>query len=308
MKKILKLQRFGNESGSILVIVAATMLALLGFTALAIDGGRIYSEKSKLQKAVDSAVLAGAQGLLTSESSAKEIANDIFFEEYGYDSTLVFNLTVEPGQSIKGEAVNIPVSMTFAKAIGTDVAHINASAKAIIAPLKSATGVSPIAVEQSEIPNGTQLNCSNPGNNHGNCGYIRLGENSGANDLAAAIINGGSYVVDEPVGTEPGGMSGPVKDAFQTLINNDLNKPHCQSAATADNSCDRVITVVVIDTWDGCTGQCERNVVGLAAYWIKEIQGNKIIGEFITMVSPGEIGSGSGGIGDYNLFGVKLDE
>ncbi|PAE44384.1 pilus assembly protein TadG-related protein [Bacillus sp. 7884-1] len=309
MKKILKLLRLHDENGAVMVIVAAAMLGLIGFTALAVDGGRIYSEKSKLQKAVDSAVLAGAQGLLTNESSAREIASDIFYEEYGYDDSIVFNLTVEQGKSIKGEAVSIPVSMTFAKAIGTDVAHINASAKAIIAPLKSANGVAPIAIEQSQIPNATQLNCNNPGNNHGNCGYIRLGDDSGASDLADSIINGGSYLVDEPVDTEPGGMSGPVKDAIQTLIDNDADKLLCQSAATADNSCDRVITVVVIDTWEGCTGQCERNVVGLASYWIKEIKGNAIIGEFIKMVSPGEIGSGSGiGIGEYNLFGVKLDE
>jgi hypothetical protein len=307
MKRLLRL--LNNENGGIIVIVAFAMVGLIGFTALAVDGGSIYSEKSKLQKAVDSAVLAGAQGLLTSGSTtAEDIAEEMFFEKYGYNSGLTFDLTIEPGQYIKGEAKNIPVSMTFAKAVGTDVAFINASAKAIIAPLKSANGVTPIAIEQSAIPGATQLNCNNPGNNHGNCGYVRLSDSTGANDLANAILNGGSYEEGDTVDTEPGAMSGPVKDAFQTLINNDISKTHCQSAGTADNSCDRVITVVVIDTWEGCTGQCEREVVGLAAYWIKEIQGNKIIGEFITMISPGEIGNPGSGIGEFNLYGVKLSE
>jgi hypothetical protein len=104
-------------------------------------------------------------------------------------------------------------------------------------------------------------------------------------------------------------MAKPVKDSFQSLIDADSTKPYCQSAATADNSCKRVITIVVIDNWNGCNGQCTRNVVGLAAYWIEKIQGSQIIGQFIKMVSPGDIGDGSGtSIGDWNLYGVKLIE
>ncbi|TDL73868.1 hypothetical protein E2R56_13375 [Rhodococcus qingshengii] len=314
MKRILKFIRLRDESGAIMVIVAVAMLGLIGFTALAVDGGRIYSEKSKLQKAVDSAVLAGAQGLLTSDSSAaRDIAEDMFFEKYGYDSGLIFDLTIEPGQYIKGEAKTIPISMTFAKAIGTDVAYINASAKAIVGPLTKASGIAPIVIEKDNIPDGTILNCgsTNPGDLNGNCGYLNFPDGN----LRDALLNGGTYEVGQTVITDPGGSVGQVSQAIMGvdgLIALDASKSHCQSHETADNTCARVVTVVVIDDWvdiDGkkVTGSSELRVSGFAAYWIEKYEDKKLYGRFIEMIAPGTIGSGPG-TGNNTLYGVKLAE
>lgn len=320
MKKILRLLRLGNESGAVLVIVAAAMLGLLGFTALAVDGGMIYSEKSKLQKAVDSAVLAGAQGLRdsSSESTAKAIANDIFYEKYGYDRGLVFKLTVEPGKSIKGEAIDIPVAMTFAKAIGTDIALINASAKAIVGPLTKASGISPFVITKDDIPHATILNCgsTNPGDLSGNCGYLK----SDDGNLRDAILNGATYDSSGTAWTDPGGSVGQVSQAINEIIAMDTKKdadgnfikPQCQDASTADNSCARVITFVVIENWvdvDGkpVTGHSELDIYSFASFFIEKYEDKKLYGKFIKMVAPGEIGSGTGA-GEFSLFGVKLDE
>ncbi|MGG3468013.1 TadE/TadG family type IV pilus assembly protein [Neobacillus pocheonensis] len=305
MKRILlKLLNLREESGAALVIVAISMVALLGFTALVIDGGRLYAEKSKLQKAMDSTVLAGAQGLRTSEAQAISIAKDIS-KNNGFEVS-ESDLTIT-SESIKAtKQVNVP--MTFAKAIGMNNATVSATAKAIIAPLKKAGGIAPLAIEQDEVPNAIILNCgkSNPGTHHGNCGYLDFG--NGGDGLANAFINGATYDVGSKiVETEPGGKQGKVDEAINTLINNDAAKSQCQSASTADNSCDRVITIVVIDSWDGANGKSNLNVVGLAAYWIEKYEDKKLYGKFIKMVSPGEIGS-STSIGDYNLYGVKLVE
>ncbi|WP_066387110.1 TadE/TadG family type IV pilus assembly protein [Neobacillus mesonae] len=306
MKILLKLLNLRDESGATLVIVALSMVALMGFATLTIDGGRLYSEKSKLQKAMDATVLAGAQGLRTSEARAREIAEEVS-EENGFKVSTT-DVTFPTGDSIKAaKEVNVP--MTFARVIGINYATVGATATAKVAPLKKASGVAPIVVEEKVIPGVTSLNCTNPGNKHGNCGFIRLGDNKGNSDLANAILNGGTYQSGQPVDTEPGGMGETIKNAFQTLINNDKGKIQCQKAETADNSCDRVITVVVIKNWEGCKGQCERDVIYLASYWIKEIKGDEIIGEFIKRVGSGEIESGTGtGIGEYALYGVKLIE
>lgn len=304
MKKLLNLINLRDESGAVAVIVAISMVALLGFTALVIDGGRLYSEKSKLQKAMDATVLAGAQGLRTSESRAISIAKDIS-KDNGYgvaESELTFT-----SDSIKATK-QVSVPMTFAKVIGINNVTVSATAKAIIAPLKKAKGIAPLAVEQKEVPNGVVLNCgnSNPGNHHGNCGYLDFG--SGADGLANAFINGATFDIGTKiVETEPGGKQGKVEEAINTLINNDAGKAHCQSASTADNSCDRVITIVVIDSWDGANGKSNLNVVGFAAYWLEKYEDKKLYGTFIKMVSPGEIGGGTG-IGEHNLYGVKLVE
>ena len=49
-----------RESGQVIVIIALAIIALVGFTALAIDGSLIYSEKRTNQSIADSAALAGA--------------------------------------------------------------------------------------------------------------------------------------------------------------------------------------------------------------------------------------------------------
>jgi hypothetical protein len=49
-----------KESGQILIIVAVAMVALLGFAALALDGGMYYSDRRYDQNAADESALAGA--------------------------------------------------------------------------------------------------------------------------------------------------------------------------------------------------------------------------------------------------------
>lgn len=53
-------QRDNFERGQILVLLALVLLGLLGFTALAIDGGMIYADRRYMQSAADAASLAGA--------------------------------------------------------------------------------------------------------------------------------------------------------------------------------------------------------------------------------------------------------
>lgn len=49
-----------SEKGQILVLLALVLLGLLGFTALAIDGGMIYADRRYMQSAADATSLAGA--------------------------------------------------------------------------------------------------------------------------------------------------------------------------------------------------------------------------------------------------------
>lgn len=48
------------EKGQILIILALAMVAIIGITALAVDGGMVYSERRTDQSTADSAALAGA--------------------------------------------------------------------------------------------------------------------------------------------------------------------------------------------------------------------------------------------------------
>src|SRR3989454_12536765 len=50
-----------NETGSVIVIVALTLVVLLGFLALGIDLGMLYTARTDAQRAADAAALAGAR-------------------------------------------------------------------------------------------------------------------------------------------------------------------------------------------------------------------------------------------------------
>lgn len=66
MERISKM--FRNEEGQILVFVAIAMVAIMGFSALAIDVGMVSIQKSNLQNAADAAALAGAQDIGTGKN------------------------------------------------------------------------------------------------------------------------------------------------------------------------------------------------------------------------------------------------
>ncbi|SEM94173.1 Flp pilus assembly protein TadG [Mesobacillus persicus] len=308
MKVLIKrLLNFKDESGAAIVIVAISLVAMIGFAAITIDGGRLYLEKSKLQNAMDAAVLAGASQLLlsdpvTSESQATTIAKAIS-EKNGYTPD---NINPEH-QNFITATTEIEVPLTFARVLGINSAQVPASAKAIVGPLVSAGGIAPIAVAKSEIPHGTTLNCGNSKHSTGNCGFLRI-DGTGAKDLENAIVNGSEYSVgDTTVHTEKGEMKGPVRFAVDELIERDKDRPQCWSASTADNTCSRVIYIAVIDTWEDVNNTVD--IIGFAAYWVQEYDhsNNELIGHFLKMVKAGEVGE-SGSTGEYGVYGVKLAE
>lgn len=52
--------KYSSERGQVLVLLVLAIVGLLGFTALAIDGGMVYSDRRTAQNAADAAALSGA--------------------------------------------------------------------------------------------------------------------------------------------------------------------------------------------------------------------------------------------------------
>ena len=63
-------------SGQILVLATISMVVLLGFTALAVDMGYLYSTRRRMQTAADAAAVAGATALRDGEDYTKA-ADDV---------------------------------------------------------------------------------------------------------------------------------------------------------------------------------------------------------------------------------------
>jgi hypothetical protein len=66
IRTIVDKRRF--QSGQALLIIALSMVALFGFTALALDGGMLYSERRRAQNAADTGALAAALAKINGEN------------------------------------------------------------------------------------------------------------------------------------------------------------------------------------------------------------------------------------------------
>ena len=67
-------RRLKYESGQILILAALMMIILVAIVGLAIDSGRAYSVKAKLNAAVDAGAIAGARALAKGEDDAARLA------------------------------------------------------------------------------------------------------------------------------------------------------------------------------------------------------------------------------------------
>lgn len=73
MKKLFS--RLKDESGQALVLVAVSLVVILGATAFSVDVGMAFNAKAKLQAAADAAALAGAQDLPSSSVAVASAEN-----------------------------------------------------------------------------------------------------------------------------------------------------------------------------------------------------------------------------------------
>ncbi|WP_187254487.1 pilus assembly protein TadG-related protein [Alkalicoccus halolimnae] len=148
-----------GQSGNVAIMTAITMAVLIGIAAMALDGGKLYFEKSQMQKAVDAAALAGAQVYYTEDGPVPEAMEVAGLNGFSIDSGSV---------SVEDTSVTVThmsdVSLMFARVLGFQTAEVQATATAGIFPLSKSIKAAPIAVEEGSIPDGTYLNCENPGN------------------------------------------------------------------------------------------------------------------------------------------------
>jgi len=164
---MLRLRR-SDEQGTITVLLAISLLALLGLTGLVVDGSRAYADHRATQNAADAAALAGAgalnqilfdnvgqEGAVYGAVVASLAANDVngtpdcrLVDETGGD--LGACPATNTGTGLPGTVAGVSVrardsrSGTFIKALGISGFSASASATAQIEALRS--GSSPFMI------------------------------------------------------------------------------------------------------------------------------------------------------------------
>lgn len=141
---------FGAEEGSVLVMVAAALVMMLGVCAIAIDMANLYLARAQAQRAADAAALAGAKSFITSgcatsgctaggiqETDGRRQAVAAGAQNYiagqpasidpNADITFSYPNALEPQITVVAKAT---VSTFFAKIFGVSTSNVSATSTA----------------------------------------------------------------------------------------------------------------------------------------------------------------------------------
>lgn len=129
--------REGKERGATTVLVAILLVALMGFSALAVDVGAMYAEKAQLQNGADSAALAIANRCAKGSCGDSTATGSFFANNNANDGTSGANVTFPSANTVrvvtkareKGSASD-GFSLFFARVMGFNTTQINATAEA----------------------------------------------------------------------------------------------------------------------------------------------------------------------------------
>ena len=120
-----------SEKGQALILITFGIIAMIGFTALAVDGGRAFEEKRHAQNAADTAALAGALAYSQSEdiaAAAQARATTNGYDDNGTTNDVTVTVTdvasgVCPG-GVAGKEIKVDIvtaiDTTFTRVLGRD--------------------------------------------------------------------------------------------------------------------------------------------------------------------------------------------
>lgn len=135
---------FKNENGSAIVLVALSMVVLMGVAACVVDVGVAFAEKAQLQNAADAAALAGAQELPENPEGALEVANSYAEANSLKNGELDINLASD------NSAISVTASNTvptfFARVLGIDESDVSVNATATIGVAGSVPWIVPFVI------------------------------------------------------------------------------------------------------------------------------------------------------------------
>ena len=235
MRRIAK--KADREHGGIAVIVALLMVVLLGFAAIAVDVGMLYSERAQLQNGSDSAALMVAQkcaknaadeNCSTSAPLAAGLANGNALDGKSAVKYIALDkdgrtVTVTTGAKETGGAPNT-VSLFFARALGFQSAEVTASASVRWGSPIEGTTPFPLAFSVCQVSGmvggATQLLQNHSSNANTDCSLGPAGK------------------------TVPGGFAWIVQSTGQCggLVNLAVNQSGSDTGNDGPSNCDAILT------------------------------------------------------------------
>lgn len=153
-----------NERGAVSVIVAILLVTLLGFVAIAVDVGVIYSERAQLQNGADAAAIAISQKCAkavtdpqcsTTSTLAQDLANQNALDGMSKVHTIELDkaagkVSVTTSAKEKGGADN-SVSLFFADVLGIPTKEVGARSSAVWGTPSKGPVILPLAIAHCKL-------------------------------------------------------------------------------------------------------------------------------------------------------------
>jgi Flp pilus assembly protein TadG len=312
-----------RSTGQIIVLLVVVLPVLLGAVMLGADFAVLYYNWSVLQKAADSAALAGAAYLPGNPELATSVANN-YAEMNGVGNSKADNIGVTVDGSTTPQWVQVTltrsVPYSFGRAMGLTSATVQATAKATIVTSCEAAGGShflPIGIDC------TTNDCYKPGQvitleqnqvGPGDWGPLSLPGMSGVSDMENVThygwtspdptdqnqiltVNSGGCSNGGPgcVTMQPGqgavtkiaaGVNDRIKDSSSMALGDSWQNPNPTDP--------RVAELPMVD-YTGVNGSSQlAPITGFAEVWLQGIDNqNNLQVVFIKAVSPGNIPGGT---------------
>jgi hypothetical protein len=275
-----------NEKGAISVIVAILLVTLLGFVAIAVDVGVIYSERAQLQNGADASAIALAQKCArnaadpvcsTTSTLAASLANQNALDGMSKVHTIELDKTtrkVSVTTSAKeAGGTDNSVSLFFADVLGVPTKEVGARASAIWGSPQAGRTAFPLAFSVCQVKDkigaGLQRLQEHGKNANADCNYGPSG---------AAVQGGFGWLVQE-AGACGGTIDLAVSEGGSDPGNNapgncstELNRWASDITAGRD-------VIVLLPVFNKVTGTGAGAVYGLISFAAFKVTGWKFSGE-----------------------------
>ncbi len=307
-----------KSSGQTVVIIALMLPVLLGAVALGTDVAIFYFNWVQLQKAADSAALAGANWLPDNASQATTTANQ-FAQSTGVKAGEIVSTTVA--------ADSLSISITLQRTVPYYLARVLGLTNGIVTTSATAAPQFPPSTLNAgtpgQVPPGGDNNGGNGGScaSVGSCGLVPIGLDSktvytdgtqitlqqgqlgpgnwdllalggvGGSNLRTNIANGYNSMVSvgDWVTTEPGKKVGPVDQGFQDRLNTASSTDPNGTFSSHTLNDPRVMILPVVD-WQDPNGRSSVQVKAFASVWLDSYSSGQVTVHFISQVIANSFG------------------
>lgn len=276
-----------RKRGQIIVVLALVLPVLVGALALGSDVAVLYYNWHLLQSAADNAAVAGASYLPDYSALAISTATG-YAERNGLASAEITSITVSTDSKSLTVQLARTVPYRFGVVLGLFSGRVMAHATASLQPVGGASGITPVGIDyRTSYTAGQVVTLTEGMVGPGNWGPLALG-GTGDSILVSNIEYGyqGEVGVGNWLLTEPGVNMGPVRSAFQYLIDSGTSVDPGGTFASHTFNDPRVLIVPMVD-FSEVNGASQVPVKGFAALWLVGVDSkNDIETYFISEVAP----------------------